>query len=470
MNKFYITTSIAYTNSNPHIGFALEVIQADALARYNRLLNKDVFFLTGTDEHGLKIEKTAKEKGKTPEELVEEFSKQFKDLKEALNLSNDFFIRTTDKKKHWPSVLKVWEKLKEKGDIYKKKYEGFYCSGCEAFLLEKDLIDGKCPAHKKEPEYTVEENYFFRLSKYSEMVKKAIKEGKMEIIPEKRKKEVLSFISQGVEDVSFSRSREKLSWGIPVPGEEEQIIYVWVDALTNYISALDYKNESPEFKKYWPADVHCIGKDIFRFHCLIWPAILISLGIELPKSILIHGFITVKGEKISKSIGNVINPFQLVDKYGADAVRYYLLREIPSTEDGDFTFDKFENRYNSDLASGIGNLLKRTKMMAEKNGFEKAPPLEIAYSKKEELKKAMESFNFNLALKEIWEVIGFCDKYIEEKKPWENKEGSNIVLGQLLSTLSEISFMLEPFLPETAEKIKTQIEGKPENVSLFPRV
>ncbi|MDD2913156.1 MAG: methionine--tRNA ligase [Candidatus Pacebacteria bacterium] len=475
MNKFYITTSIPYVNANPHIGFALEIIQADVLARYYRLSKRDVFFLTGTDEHGQKIEKTAKEKGETPEEFVEKISSKYKELKAALNLSNDFFIRTTDKEKHWPSVFKVWEKLKEKGDIYKKKYQGLYCFGCETFLLEKDLENGKCPVHKREPEIVAEENYFFKLSKYSSVVYDAIEKGEIKIFPEKRKNEVLSFIRQGIEDVSFSRSKEKLKWGIPVPGDESQVLYVWLDALTNYISALGYEKQSAEFKKYWPADVHCIGKDIFRFHCLIWPAILISLSLKLPKAIMIHGFITVNGQKMSKSLGNVIDPFKLVEKYKTDAVRYYLLREIPSMEDGDFTFEKFEDRYNHDLAFGIGNLLSRVRTMAQKNGFDVASPLNIVKEKKELYRKAIEDFRFDIALKEVWEIVRFSDKYIEEKRPWENKEGSKNVLGELLSTLDEISLMLSPFLPETSERIKNQIERKEtfaneSNLPLFPRI
>ncbi len=363
--KFYITSSIVYTNASPHIGFALEVIQADVIARYHRLLGEDTFFLTGTDEHGAKIAKAAKEEGKTPEKFTEEIAKKAEDLKKTLNLSNDDFIRTTDQERHWPGVEKVWLKLKENDDIYKKKYKGFYCLGCEAFVTEKDLVDGKCPIHKETPEIVEEENYFFRLSKYSKQVEKAIEENEIKIIPEARKNEILSFIREGVKDVSISRAREKLKWGIPVPDDESQTVYVWLEALINYISALDYQKNGEKFKRYWPADVHCVGKDIFRFHILLWPAMLFSLGLALPKTEFVHGFITVGGQKMSKSLGNVIDPFSLVKKYGTDAVRYFLLREISPTEDGDFTYEKFEGRYNSDLASGLGNLVARVLTMAE---------------------------------------------------------------------------------------------------------
>jgi len=459
MKKFYITTSIVYTNAFPHVGFALESIQADVLARYRKTLGEDVFFLTGTDEHGAKIAKKAKELGKNPKDFVDEVSSKFKELTKVLNLSNNDFIRTTDKKRHWPVVEKVWKKLEESGDIYKKKYKGFYCIGCEAFITEKDLIDNKCPIHKRKLELVEEENYFFRLSKYQSILKKKIEEDEYKIIPETRKNEVLGLIKQGLEDISFSRSKEKLEWGIPVPGDDSQVIYVWADALSNYISALGYDKDK-KFKKYWPADVHCIGKDILKFHALFWPAILLSIGIDLPKKLFVHGFITVDGQKMSKSLGNVIDPFELVEKYGTDAVRYFLLREISSTEDGDFTYEKFEQRYNSDLASGIGNLLARVRVMADGIGF-KENNLKIVEPKIKETrknyKKALENFKFNEALKSIWDLISFCDKYIEKEKPWEKKKNSSQVLGDLLIVLDNIAELLQPFLPETSDRIIKEI-------------
>ncbi len=469
MNKFYVTTSIAYTNAPPHIGFALELIQADVLARYHRLLEEDVFFLTGTDEHGTKIAKAAEKNEKEPKDFVDEISGRFKKLTKILNISNNDFIRTTDEKRHWPAVKKVWLKLKENGDIYKKKYKGLYCVGCEAFISEKDLVDGKCPNHQKEPELIEEENYFFKLSKYSKEAKKAIEKDKIRIIPETRKNEVLSFIKQGVEDISCSRLREKLQWGIPVPDDDTQTVYVWFEALINYISALGYAEKNDKFKKLWPADIHCIGKDILRFHSLLWPAMLLSLGLNLPKVILVHGYLTSNGQKMSKSLGNVIDPFELVKKYsstgspqvGADAVRYYLLREIPSVKDGDFTYEKFEGRYNSDLASGVGNLLARVRVMADGIGFKennlKVVDLKIKETRKN-YKKSLEEFKFNESLKVIWDLISFSDKYIDKEKPWEKKEDSTQVLGNLLVALDNIAELLKPFLPETSEKIIKEIE------------
>ncbi len=471
MNKYYITTSIPYTNSDPHIGFALEIIQADVFSRHKRIMGNDVFFLTGTDEHGQKTFKVAKELGKTPLELADENSQKFRKLKDLLNLSNDYFIRTTDTERHLPSLEKIWEKMKEEGDIYKKEYKGLYCVGCEAFIPEKDLREGKCSIHLKEPEIVEEENYFFKLSKYILRIKELIESERIKIIPQSKKNEVLGMIKEGIEDVSFSRVRDKY-WGFPIPGDNNQNFYVWPDALTNYISAINYYKEGEEFKKYWPADVHFIGKDIIKFHAIYWIGMLLSAKLETPKTIFVHGFITSNGQKMSKSIGNVVNPFQLVERYGCDPVRYYLLREIPPTGDGDFSFQKFENRYNSDLASGIGNLLSRTRKMAEKIGFNIAPPIE---DRKEECIEALEGFKFDLALKIIWEVIKSSDRHIENNKPWEGGDNSKYVLGEILSTLDSISDMLLPFLPETAEKIKYNIERdsrfkNESNLPLFPRI
>ena len=493
--KFYVTSSIAYTNAPAHIGFAQEVVQTDVLARYHRLLGENVFYLTGTDEHGQKNVKAAEEAGKTPKEFVDEISENFKALKGILNLSNDDFIRTTDQKRHWPAVRKVWRKLKENGDVYKKKYKGLYCIGCEAFVKEKDLINGKCPIHKKEPEVIEEENYFFRLSKYQKQIKQIIEKDKIKIIPEARKNEILNFIRQGVEDVSCSRLRENLKWGIPVPDDETQTVYIWLEALVNYISALGYAEDGTKFKQFWPADVHCVGKDIFRFHCLLWPAMLLSIKIPLPKTVLIHGFITVAGQKMSKSLGNVIDPFELVKKYGTDAVRYFLLREIPPTEDGDFTYPKFEERYNSDLAKGLGNLVARVLTMAERTKIQEYTHIAVQSQLDQtwkNYKKALEEFKFNEALMAIWDLISFADGYIERERPWEvitelpTKEidqrtlGQKVAINNLLFILGNIAQMLQPFLPETSEKIFEQLGIKPDKKpwqfkikkgkSLFPKI
>ncbi|MBI2450186.1 MAG: methionine--tRNA ligase [Candidatus Nealsonbacteria bacterium] len=465
--KFYITTSIAYVNALPHLGYALEIVQADVLARYHRILGEDVFFLTGTDEHGAKVVKAAEQAGKIPEDFTDMVSEKFRELTRIFNLSNDYFIRTTDREKHWSKVQGVWLKLLENGDIYKKKYKGLYCVGCEAFITKKDLIDGRCRIHLKEPEVVEEENYFFRLSKYSKNIEEILKKDKIKIIPASRKNEMLSFLKDGLEDISFSRPRKDLKWGIPVSDDETQTIYVWADALINYLSGAPGR---------WPADVQCIGKDIQKFHSLIWPGMLLSLGLALPKTIFVHGFITVAGQKMSKSLGNVVDPFELIKKYGTDAVRYFLLREIPPTEDGDFTQEKFEGRYNADLASGLGNLVARVITMAAK--------LEIKNSKTKITNKNLKSlinktqkecysfldgFEFNEALMAIWEIISWCDKYIEKERPWVESKNQKEVIGNLLFAVGEIAKLLEPFLPKTSEKILEQLKTQ-KSQPLFPRI
>jgi methionyl-tRNA synthetase len=465
--KFYITTSIAYTNMPPHLGFALELVQADVLARHHRILGEDVFFLTGTDEHGRKVAEAAEKIGKSPTKFCSEIAARFKALTKILNLSNNNFIRTTDKKHHWPVAQKVWLELKKRGDIYKKKYKGLYCVGCEAFITKKDLKEGNCAIHQKEPEKIEEENYFFRLSKYSKKIEKIIKKNEIKIIPESRKNEMLSFAKQGLEDVSFSRPRKDLKWGIPVPDDNSQTIYCWADALTNYLSGAPGR---------WPANVQCIGKDIQKFHCLIWPGMLLSLGLGLPKTIFVHGFITVAGQKMSKSLGNIVDPFELTEKYGTDAVRYFLLREIPSAEDGDFTSQKFEGRYNSDLASGLGNLVARIITLEDKfktqNKKTKITNQNLRSAIKNtqrQCEEALEEFRFNEALIATWELISFCDKYIEKERPWEKSKKQRGVISDLLLTISEIAKLLKPFLPETSEKIIKQLKIKKSH-PLFPRI
>ncbi|MFA5083812.1 MAG: methionine--tRNA ligase [Candidatus Paceibacterota bacterium] len=470
---FYISTALPYVNSAPHLGFALEAVQADVLARYHRLLKKDVFFLTGTDEHGAKVARAAKEAGKTPEEFTDEISGKFKALKEVLNLSNDDFIRTTDQQRHWPAVKKAWLKLKENGDVYLKKYKGLYCPGCEAFITKKDLINGECAIHRIKPEIIEEENYFFKLSKYSQKIEKAIETDELRIIPESRKHEVLNFIKQGLEDVSFSRPRKDLKWGIPVPGDDSQTIYVWADALTNYISAIGYFEESENFNKRWPADIHCIGKDILKFHAVYWPAMLLALGLELPKNIFVHGFITVGGQKMSKSLGNVINPFDLVEKYGTDAVRLFLLREISPTEDGDFTEEKFKIRYNADLANGLGNFAARILALKyQLPEIKTGKPKSDIDSKIKETEKSvarkLEEFKFNEALAAIWDLIAFGDKHLNETQVWKiaDVKVKTEIVADLAALLNSIADILSPFLPETVAKISRLKKGE----ILFPRL
>ncbi|MEK7085505.1 MAG: methionine--tRNA ligase, partial [Patescibacteria group bacterium] len=365
--KFYLTTAIAYVNAAPHIGHTLEFVQADALCRYHRLKGDDVFFLTGTDEHGVKIYEASQAAGMRTQEFVDQNAEKYMALKEFLCLSNDDFVRTTSDL-HKAGVKKIWTKMFEAGDIYKGVYKGNYCVGCEAFIPEKDLDEaGNCPIHKKKPKQLEEENYFFKLSKYSDKIKALIEKDELFIYPEARKKEMLNIIGEeGLRDVSFSRPKDILPWGIDVPNDDTQVMYVWCDALSNYITAIGYEKETAAFKKYWPCDVHLIGKDILRFHAGIWIGMLISAGVKIPKAIYVHGFVTSEGQKMSKSIGNVVNPLEYIDKYGVDALRYYLLREIPTVDDGDFSQHRFVDLYNSELANSLGNLVNRVAMMTDR--------------------------------------------------------------------------------------------------------
>jgi methionyl-tRNA synthetase len=471
--KFYITTAIDYVNALPHIGHALEKVQADVLARYHRIQGEKVFFLTGTDENSLKNVRAAEKEKISIKELVDKYAKKFYELRRALNLSFDDFIRTTEER-HIKGAQKLWQACED--DIYKKTYKGLYCVGCEAFYKENELIDGLCPEHQVEPELVEEENYFFRLSKYKDKLKEIIKRDKIKIIPETRKNETLSFIKSGLEDICISRSSERAKgWGIDVPGDPTQKIWVWFEALSNYITAVGYGQDDKKLKEYWPANIHFIGKGVSRFHTIYWPAILLSAGISLPKTIFIHGYITSGGQKMSKSLGNVVDPFELVKKYGPDPVRYFLLREIAPTEDGDFTDEKFRERYNADLAKGLGNLVARVITLAKNSKSETLTSKQIQNPEfkriinktQEKYKRALEEFNFNEALVAIWGLISFCDKYIEEKKPWENKNQK--VISDLLFGLDNTAHLLKPFLPETSEKIIEQLKSK-ESKPLFPRL
>jgi methionyl-tRNA synthetase len=469
--KKYITTALVYTNGSPHIGFAFELIQADVTARYYRSIGDEVWFLTGTDEHGLKIYRKSQELNQDPISFCDGVYEEYKDLLLKLNISNNDFIRTSDQKRHWPGVYKLWSRIEK--DIYKKDYEGLYCAGCEAFVLEKDLANDKCPHHDKKPEKIKESNYFFKLSKYSNQILKNIKNNSLEIIPETRKKEMISFIERGLEDVSFSRPKDKVKWGIPVPGDESQLIYVWGDALTNYISAIGYGLKEENFTKTWPAEIHFIGKDILKFHSIIWQGMLLSAGLELPKKIFAHGFLTVNGKKMSKSIGNTVDPFSLIYRYGADPVRYFFLREVTPTEDGDFSEDKFKERYNSDLAGGLGNLVSRVfslkKEIKLSDNISNLVLTEIENTKKDIL-SAMSELKFNLALSVIWKLISFADRYVEKNKPWEKIRDNRIqTISDLVFIVESLASMIGPFMPETSEKITDQFKSK-ENKILFQRI
>jgi len=474
--KFYLSTALPYVNAQPHIGFALEAIQADAVARYHRFLGEEVFFLTGTDENSLKNVKAAEKAGISVKELVGRNAAEFYKLKQALNLSFDDFIRTSEKR-HRLGVERLWTACQK--DIYKKKYKGLYCVGCEEFYRESELDSGLCPEHKRKLEVVEEENFFFRLSKYQGKLKEIIEKGRIEIIPQERKREVLGVIKQGLEDICISRSVKRAhGWGIRTPGDSGQIVWVWFDALANYITALGYAEGEQKFQEFWQENenkLHIIGKGISRFHCLYWPAMLLSAGLSLPKTIFIHGYITVGKEKMSKSLGNVVSPFDLVERYGTDPVRYFFLREIPPSEDGDFTIERFESRYNTDLANGLGNLTSRVIALSKK--LKITPSLEKEFGSKEvrieaerayrNSFKALERFSFNRSLEEIWSLINFSDRYIERERPWEAKNKQ--VIADLLFILSEIAKMLEVFLPETSKRILEQIETGQSKV-LFPRI
>jgi methionyl-tRNA synthetase len=469
MNKFYVTTAIDYVNDTIHLGHAFQKIAADVLARYYRItFGKDnVFFLTGTDEYGQKAEKAAKEENILPAEFVNKISDSDQKEQDSLNISYDRFIRTTDSD-HAEVVKEIWNRVQKNGDIYPGEYQGSYCEGCEAYYTKEDLVKGKCPTHLTlEIKIAKEKNYFFRWSKYKDFLIDHIKKNPYFIYPPHRANEMLEF-AKNIKDIPVSRTN--FTWGIPVPNDPKQVIYVWFDALINYLTGVGFLKNKKLFEKFWPADVHILGKDNLRWHALLWPAILRSAGIELPKTILVNGFLNINGQKISKSIGNVIRPSQWIKKYGADAVRYYLLRYTNITDDSDISEEKLLQAYSSDLANGLGNLVARVAKLCEKVNLKS--PLTLRLS--EEYKKDIESFKLNKILEIIWVEIKALDQKINTETPWKitNQEKLTEVLQFAVDGILRITNELQPFLPETAEKIEKQFKSPKITAQkpLFPRI
>ncbi len=467
--KFYITTTLPYVNAEPHIGFALEIIQADVIARYKALQGFDVFSNTGTDEHGLKIYQKAQEAGLDIQSYCDQKAAKYEQLKEILNLSYNNFIRTTDEH-HIQAAQEFWRRCDAKGDIYKKNYKAKYCVGCELEKTDSELVDGRCPIHPdRDLEIIEEENYFFRFSKYRKDLLKLYRNNPNFVIPQSKFNEIIKFVEGGLRDFSISRLKSKMPWGVPVPGDEEQVMYVWFDALINYISALGWPEDEEKFRAFWPG-VQVAGKDNLRQQTAMWQAMLMSAGLPNSAQVFIHGFITAEGQKMSKSLGNVVDPFALVEKYGTDAVRYYLLKAILPTADGDFSVKRFEEVYNADLANGLGNLVSRVAKLCEKSKLKFVLSEPRPWAKESE---KLEEYKFNEALEEIWKKIAELDKFIDEKKPWELK-GDKLrdVLSFPIEEIRKIGVLLEPFLPETAKKIQKRFTG-PEIRSaepLFPRI
>jgi len=465
--KYYITTTLPYVNAKPHIGFALETTQADALARYHRLLGEEVVFNTGTDEHGLKIYRKALEEKKEPQVYCDEYAAKFDALKQALNLSYTNFIRTTDDF-HIKAAQEFWMKCFDNGDIYKKNYKIKYCVGCELEKTDSDLEDGKCREHPNlEIEFIDEENYFFRFSNYVDKLLKFYKDNPDFVIPSHRQNEIIKFVERGLQDFSISRLKEKMPWGVPVPGDNDHVMYVWFDALVNYISTLGWPDKKGNYKEFWPG-VQVAGKDNLRQQTAMWQAMLMSAGLPNSKQVFIHGFITSGGQKMSKSLGNVIDPIEIVDKYGTDATRFYLLGALPSYEDGDFNIEKFEEFYTAHLVNGVGNLTSRVLTMIEKYSKGKIPAKKVYVEGfltfnqfwSTEYPNYINKYSFDEAIGSINMMVAGYDKLISDEKPWKKaKEGEDIsgLLYQLAEGLRNIAVALLPIIPESAQKILDQL-------------
>lgn len=457
MAKYFITTPIYYVNAKPHIGHMYTLIAADVLARHHRAIGDQVLFSTGVDENSQKNVEAAQKQGMEPQAYVDQMAAAWKETFDALGCTYDTFIRTTSQE-HERAVRAMVAAMEEAGDIYLGDYEGYYCVGCEEFIAKKDLFDGKCPIHKTEPKVIKEQNYFFRLSKYRAQLLAWYEDRPDAIEPTSARNKMLAYIRDEMEDISISRQAQE--WGIRFPKDEKHAVYVWFDALINYLTVTGYPN--PGYQKLWPADLHLIGKDIIKFHCAIWPAMLLSANLPLPNKIFAHGFFTVNGEKISKSLGNAIDPRELLQEYPLDAIRYYLLREIPFGNDGDFSFERLKERYNSELANGIGNLVSRTLTLVEKN----CPDLTFQKKNTVDVSKYLETLSFDRALTEIWQEVTRLDGVIDQKKPWElakeeKHEQLRAVLADVASGIWGIGQALTPILPETAATIQNLLETAP---------
>lgn len=469
-NTYHLTTAIPYVNAKPHLGHVLEWFQADAIARYQRLLGKDVSFISGTDENSLKNVQAAEKAGVPVQDWLDQYAVIFKNAYDFFGISLTGFRRGSDQEKHWPGVQELWQLCGASDDIYTKEYEGLYCVGCEVFYTPDELVDGKCPEHLKEPELVKETNYFFKLSKYQTKIRELIATDQLKIVSEQFKNEMLGFIDQGLEDFSVSRSKERgRGVGVPIPGDDSQVMYVWFDALTIYMTAVGWGYDQDQWQKYWPADVHFIGKGINRFHSVYWIGMLLSAGLPIPKAVSVHGYITVDDQKMSKSLGNVIDPFELVEELGLEPVRYYLLKEIPAHGDGDFSHRRYAEVYTADLANGIGNLCSRVAKLAEKTG------LEVNNEKQSfdpTFKKLMDDFETSEALRWVALQVNAADQFLSETKPWEKtgKERVGILYEAVLS-IKTIAYHLQPFMPKTAKTILDAFSGKISAMQpLFPRL
>jgi len=473
MAKFYVTTPIYYVNQSPHVGTAYTTIAADVLARFHRLLGDDTFFLTGTDEHGTKVEESAKQAQKSPRSFCDEIAEQFKIAWLNLNISNDNFIRTTDPH-HERAVSWVLKTLYDEGYIYKGNYTALYCVGCEQYKTKSELVKGKCPDHNIKPEERMEECYLFKLSSFQDELLTLIETDKLKIEPLQRKNEMVSFLEkEKLKDLAISRPKEKVSWGIPLPFDPSHTTYVWVDAFLNYLTGLGWPEDKKNFKRYWPPDVQLMAKDILRVHATIWPSILLALKLELPKRIYVHGYFTVNGQKMSKSLGNVIDPNVLVGKYGPDVIRYFILAEFPFGTDGDFSIKRLEESYNFDLANDLGNLLHRTIPMIEKYCQGKIPEAkdtsgfheklkDVSLNSAREVVRLIDDLNLRGSLTKIWEIVRAANKYIDEAAPWALAKESqidrlNTVMVTIAESLRVIAVIASPFIPDTATKIWSQL-------------